>query len=414
MLNRPRVLCGIALIALLAIAPLAGAKTIRVEPGDDAIAAAIRSANHGDVIALAPGEYRETIHLPTGMTLRGISPDETILIGQLDTAILVAGPRVTIRDIEVRGSRTTQIGIASSYPVRIERSRFTGLSTGVSFTKAPLSDVVFCEFINCETGVRAAEQASPTIWGCKFQGGERGIVADDGGPYIRNNFFHDLQTALTLRTNNSHTMIVRNNVITHCTSSAIELSRNPLQMPFASIRNNIISHCPVAVRGSRELFKGFTHCAIDQCEQFTDPAQAVRSQRHRLVTEELELTVNENGLLTIGNADALKDRGMRPVNESRGTKHDIGFTDGVKQPGCQPGSTVTAPPIRFESEPYIANASCEEQQFLTLKGLRMIDQSLNYRGEQRYNGIEVEVGGRVREIRFNVDRFYGESPFMQP
>jgi hypothetical protein len=262
--------------------------------------------------------------------------------------------------------------------------------------------------------VRAVDEASPTIWGCEFRGGTHGIIAENGGPYIRNNFLHGMETAITLNTRHSHTMIVRNNVLTNCTSAGIELNRSALQSPFASIRNNIIAHCPVAVRGAADLMKGVTHCAVDQCQQISDPAGAMNAQTQHLVTEELELTVSENGALRIGNAQVLKGRGMRLASESRGTQADIGFTSGIDQPGCEPGENATTPPVRFESEPYIANATCEEHQYIVLKGLRVLEQSLYYHGEQRYDGIQVNIGGRPREIRFNVDRFYGESPYMQP
>lgn len=417
MMNRPRILFGSAVVVFAVVLVSASnvcAKTIRVEPGHDAIAQAMRSANYGDTIMLAPGRYNESVRLLAGITLRGASPDETVIVGQQDASITVLGRKVVVRDIEVRGSPATQYGIQSEYPVRLERCRFRDLQAGVSLASAPLSDVVFCEFQNCEIGVRAVNEASPTIWGCAFRNGTRGVVVEDGGPYIRNNLFHNLETALTLNTRHSHTMIVRNNIISDCTSAGIALNRSPLQSPFASVRNNIFSGCKTAARGSKDLLKGVTHCAMDQCEQASDPPGAMNPDSHHLVSESCELTVAEDGSITIDKPNVLNGHGMRQAHESRGTAGDIGLSDGVQQPGCQPGQSAEAPPIRFESEPYIANATCEEHQFLRLRGLRMVSQSLYQRGDTRYDGITVNIGGRQREIRFNVDRFYGESPFMQP
>jgi nitrous oxidase accessory protein len=87
---------------LLVFCGLATAGTIRVNPGDD-LAAAIRSANQGDVVEVARGKYRGNLLIDKTITLRGINRP-TLSGQQQGDTIRVTAPDVVIEGMIIRDS----------------------------------------------------------------------------------------------------------------------------------------------------------------------------------------------------------------------------------------------------------------------------------------------------------------------
>jgi competence ComEA-like helix-hairpin-helix protein len=76
-------LAGCASETVDRLGTLSSAVTINV-PGDySSIQEALNSAQWGDVILVAPGEYTESVTVHSGLTLQGSGPDQTVLHGQI-------------------------------------------------------------------------------------------------------------------------------------------------------------------------------------------------------------------------------------------------------------------------------------------------------------------------------------------
>ena len=186
---------------------------IDVAAGDGTLAAALTRAKPGDVLKLAVGEYRGCVIVPEGVTVRGAGPDKTKMTGKGHTLIGIGGARVTLAGIELQVGEDMERGVDSDAPVRIECCRFVKFPHGVALRGAPLSDVIACEFKECSIGVRAIGKASPTVWGCRFDGGRLGVFDMDGAPYIRNNLFCQLDEGI-------HLLGFRNDVEGQCRLAA--------------------------------------------------------------------------------------------------------------------------------------------------------------------------------------------------
>ncbi len=407
----------IMLILAAAIVPAVHADDIEVQPGPTALTDALRRAQPGDVILLGAGRYEESVEVPAQITLQGSSVDEVVIFSQEFSCVRVTGPHVVIRNIEFRGTDDTRRGVSSDYAVRIEKCRFVGLPEAVALSRAPLSDVIHCEFIRCEIGVRAIAQASPTIWGCLFEGGGRGVFALNGGPYIRNNLFHNLETGMLLVSDNVHTMIVRNNIFSRCTKAAIEVNGGDFPFAFASIRNNIFHECGAAARGSAALLGGISHCVADNCGEtpmsLTDEG-VFDYVKQQVSQEAIGLEIHENGTIEIAARQVLRGRGIRQAAESEGTTNAIGFSSDFERPGCRIKPNTTLPKMRFGNDPLIANAVSEEYLYLMMLGLRSQGQGLTTKDGRSMDTHTVQGDGKTVEIVFDISRFFGEHAGMKP
>lgn len=107
-------------------------KTIHVAPSGgeySSVLEAVQSANDGDVIELASGDYPEKVLLKNGVTIRALHPGQAKLMGVkadgIDDAVL-HGVTVGEGGVEIHSSNVVLETIKSEGPVR-----FDGISTGV-------------------------------------------------------------------------------------------------------------------------------------------------------------------------------------------------------------------------------------------------------------------------------------------
>ncbi|MEU2235093.1 nitrous oxide reductase family maturation protein NosD [Streptomyces vietnamensis] len=139
--------CTAALTAsgLGAAAPSAGSWSVhRVKPGES-IQQAVDSARPGDTIVLAPGTYRESVHITTSnLTLRGSTVFPTVIVpaatpgtdtcAQAGNGICVTGTadrpveNVTVRSLTLRGFAKN--GLWAKWTDRLEVQRVTAESNG--------------------------------------------------------------------------------------------------------------------------------------------------------------------------------------------------------------------------------------------------------------------------------------------
>lgn len=91
-----------AVIAVAGVSSLAGAAQISATP-EKRLQAVLDHAQEGDVIELAPGEYRGAIHIERPVTLIGKS-GATIVGDGAGSVVTVTAPDVTIRGITIGGS----------------------------------------------------------------------------------------------------------------------------------------------------------------------------------------------------------------------------------------------------------------------------------------------------------------------
>ncbi|MFF3603909.1 nitrous oxide reductase family maturation protein NosD [Streptomyces sp. NPDC002463] len=139
--------CTAALAAsgLGAAAPAAAGRSVhRVKPGES-IQKAVDAARPGDTIVLAPGTYRESVHITTPhLTLRGSSIFPTVLVppatpgtgtcAQAGNGICVTGTQdrpvedVTVRSLTLRGFAKN--GLWAKWTDRLDVQRVTAESNG--------------------------------------------------------------------------------------------------------------------------------------------------------------------------------------------------------------------------------------------------------------------------------------------
>jgi hypothetical protein len=407
---------AVAVAVTLVSAAASRADTFAVYPGPQAVTKAIAAARPGpgDVVRLHAGRYEETINVPGGVTLEEFGDGNAVIVGGESPCVRVTAANVTIRGLVFEAGAEAGRGIDSMHPVRIERCTFRNLPEAIALMKAPLSDVVSCDFVDCSIGVRAIGAASPTVWGCRFTGGGTGVTAIDGGPYVRNNLFVGLETGMLLVSRNPHTMIVRNNVFVDCTKSAIEVKGGDFPLAFTSVRNCIFARCGAVMTGPSGFVGGISHCAVDDCGDEPFPVTGGHPPDRSswaLVEGPLGLSVNDAGSITIEHGDALDGAGIREPTEPAGTPGHIG----LPPPFMRPGPTLASPlmpPVRLTARPLIANAVSEQYLYMGMLGVRTRGQSL--RNDEEAGMVDahrVDGGG---EIVFSVARFFGETSAMTP
>jgi hypothetical protein len=402
----PRLLTGTA--ALLLLCQLARAGDIDVKPGTGTITAAAANAKPGDTLLLAPGEYTDTVELGEGVTLKGAGAEKTSITSPDYAIISCTGPKVTIIGVELRPGEKTFSGVNSTQPVRVERCRFKGIKEGVAMMGAPLSDVVFCDFIDCGIGVRAIGKACPTVWGCKFSGGQTGVFGMDGSPYIRNNLFVSQKSAIRLSSDEA--AIIRNNVFWKCGDSAIDANaKTGIFSP--SIRNNIFDTCAVTivcpVKLEPYISNSVIHAVPDPAFHYQD-STPIKADETIAADPALELT--DQGELK-AKAEVCKGKGIRLNNEPPGTKGTIGL-DGLLHPGVAAEAEAKVPPVRFAGPIYIANSVAEEYMALTVVGMGMQRpnrQSTGQKNGVHFDTLETTKGGKPVTVEFDIDRFFSEA-----
>jgi hypothetical protein len=387
------------------------AADIDVKPGTGTISAAAATAKPGDTLVLAPGEFTDTVKLGEGVTLKGAGPDKTSITSPDYAIINCTGPRVTIIGVELRPGEKTTRGVNSLLPVRVERCRFKGVKEAIALTGAPLSDVVFCDFIDCGIGVRAIGKASPTVWGCKFSGGGMGVFGMDGSPYIRNSLFLSQKSGIRLFSDEG--AIIRNNVFWKCSDSAIDAkAKDPLFPP--SIRNNIFDSCGAALLSPDKLAQYTSHAIV---HAVPDPPFHDQSGAGTVKADQASITSADPSLeLTADNelkskSELCKDKGIRLQNQPEGTKGTIGL-DGLTHPGIT--AEAAPPPSRFAGPIYIANSVGEEYLALQALGLpRSGNQSMGQENGVRLDTLDTTKGGKPVKVKFDIDRFFAE-PGLKP
>ena len=406
-----------ALILIGAAAAIAGGETIEVSPGPGAIATALKSAQEGDIIFLKDGTHEESVELPAGVTLKGSGPDRVVMIATSYAAVRTLGPNVVIEGIEFRVTPEAHRGVAADSPVRIERCRFRSIPEAVALMAAPLSDIVHCEFVDCDMAIRAIAESSPTVWGCSIRGGNIGVFSFGGAPHIRNNLLCGMKQGMLLISDSPHPIVVRNNVFSGCTETAMECRGGEMPFPCASIRNNIFHQCAAIATGPADLLKGISHNAIDACGDAPlkpDEGESIDPASRSFVSVETGLAVSPEGQVTITAADALKNTGIREAREEAGTKRPIGLADRCNRPGCNPAANAPVPPIRFLADPLIANSVSEEYQYLRMLGLRHHRQALITRDGAPIDQLQVMRDGEEAAILFDISRFFSESAYLEP
>lgn len=408
----------LAATIVLAPASFSLAKDINVPPGHATISAALAGATAGDVLILAEGEYTDALTLPEGLTLRGVGPDKTILVPTSNVAIRIAGPKVIIADLAIRGKAgdaatplpdqdATFRGVNSDLPVRIERVRFTNIREAVALMVAPLSDVLACEFIDCETGVRAIGEACPTIAGCAFSGGRMGIFSMEGSPYIRDNLFTDNNEAIRIVAGLSCMAIIRNNTFHNNQSAAITVMSRGDRAGLLTIRNNLFVNCPVAITappGDSPIITDSVIFASSENPIRSNTGEATRDlAANRITIADPKLTL-DGFRATIVDASILTGKGARLAHEKPGAKGHIG-------PSAEPVFGVAATldpaayPVRWAEPVHTANSVSEQYQYMRAMGIRA----------SRQGKIDTDAGPQDVHTRadggklaFDISRFFGE------
>jgi hypothetical protein len=389
----------------------AASDEIVVEPGTGTISAAVSRAKDGDILSLRAGEYQDSARVATELTIVGAGVGQTRWTASEYAAITVAGPNVRIVGIEFRPGEQTERGIHSEQPVRVETCRFVGYTHAISLLGAPLCDVVACEFIDCNIGIRAIGTASPTVWACVFKGGRQGMFLMDGAAYVRNSLFCNLEEGL--RVLSADQPIIRNNIFCRCKATGVlVMRRGDVAILTPSIRNNVFESCGTAIRGPEDWLSSVGHCAVHDSGT---PPIAVEPKgtpfniaAHHVVTGDPELTLKEDGTVIIGNAALLHGRGIRLPHEPPGTPADIGLARDWDKPGCQPPTAVKLPEVRFDGPVFVANAVAEEYVAVKLWGCKAKQQTTRMEAGRRIDVLTVECAGRTEERKFDVTRFFGE------
>lgn len=399
-------------LPLLLIVSAAHAKEIHVAPGERAISKAVKQAAAGDVIVLQAGAYEDAITLPAGVTLRGAGPDKTVLKATEWACISVGGPGVRIEGIELRPGAETERAINADEAVRIERCRFRKFPSAVALMGAPLSDIVHCEFVQCDIGVRAIGHASPTVWGCSFTECRVAIYIQRGGPYIRNNLIRGGETGILIMAGDPPT--IRNCVFFGCQDAAIKILR-AADLFQPSIRNVIVSKCKSAIVGPAEATSGVSHMLLHDVSKppfvTKDRAPTLDPTKYSIVTVDPGLSVAGNGTVSCKNDGAVRGKGAPHCHPEGSPPGDFGLERNESRPGCAPLPTAHIPPIRFEGKVHLSNAVSEEYQAIAMWG---------YPRPQMHASLSADHGGLLSQhtcdkdgkevfVTFDPMRFFCET-----
>lgn len=399
---------ALLIIGLFAAAVIARADEISVEPGDGTISAAASKAHEGDVLVLAPGEYRDSVVLPKGVSLTGAGADQTTLIGTGFTAISCAEGENTIARLTIRSGEENNDGIASHGPVRIERVRFVDVLEAVSIESAPMSDVIFCEFNGTMIGVRAVKGASPTVWGCVFRDCGMGVFNIDGAAYVRNSVFVGCKDAIVTAT--GEMPIIRNCAFLSC-GNVLHTYKGQRGAGYPSFRNNIIDDCESIFISSDKSRAVLSHSVMfpetEHTFQDTDGNPLSIVVDESVVTADVGASL-DGATLTFSDREPLDDKGIRLCNEPEGTVGNIG-PDPALVPLGVGAPDVGTPALRYIGS--VRKVNCVHEEYLYLGYLgdyRMVEQSLTTRDGVRVDEVKIEVDDELRTFIFDINRFFGE------
>lgn len=384
---------------------------VNASPGKGTLSAALASVSDGGVVNLTAGEYTDSIVLRRDVSIQGAGADKTFVTGLEPWVMNCQTGKIVIRDLEVRG-RGVKRGIHASTSIRVERVRFRDVEEGIGLAGAPLSDIVCCEFIGGKIGIRSV-LGCPTVWGCRFQGMETGILSSDGSPFIFNNLIFDVSRGVVLLIGNEMP-IVRNNMFVKCNGPAIDVrSGKDAALGRTSIRNNIFEECEAAVVAEKPFGRHITHAIINKVQP-----PAFRDREGRAIVEETAawvtttdpgIKLEEDGSCRVEKVSVIVDAGIRLCTEPKGTRGILGLMRGWERPGCKPAPGATLPSIRMREEPYLVNAVMEEYQCLGLWGLQPGSQSISEKENRWIDTVSCKKGGVTVEMRFDCSRFYSED-----
>jgi parallel beta-helix repeat protein len=189
-----------ATLSVLALAPLASAATLCVNPTgaygcQQTISAAVAAASPGDIINVAPGTYPETVVIGKSVTLDGADAATTIIEAKgLSTGIYVDGlsnPRlagVLISGFTIRDANYEGILVTNATGVTISNNILTGndagLTMGASGPTCPgIPAFETGEAFDCGEAVHLSGTDHVSVIGNSITGNAGGIlISDDTGP----------------------------------------------------------------------------------------------------------------------------------------------------------------------------------------------------------------------------------------
>jgi hypothetical protein len=385
------------------------ADIIPAAPGAGTISAACAKAKEGDTIKLAEGEYADTAQVPAGVTVEGAGASKTIVNANGYAAINCAGARVVVRALTIKGGTSSTRGINTSQSLRVERCRFDHVKEAVAMMSAPLSDVVACEFVDCSIGVRAIGGACPTVYGCLFSGGDMGVFAMDGMPYVRNCIFSGSKVGIRILPGDE-TAIVRNCLFVSCKDSAIDLLSKDSALFGPSIRNCIFEGCGAAMIASTALASRTSHCVVHAVPQpaFHDKGGAeVFKVAERSISEgDCGAAVGPGGAVTFAHPELLDGKGVHAGGDAADVPARIGIEGAIRVVGC--GMNGDLPPVRFTPPNMIANAVAEEYQYMKMSGLSSSNQGVGEEAGRRFDELTCDRQGSPVKLRFDITRFWDE------
>lgn len=126
-------------LSFVLLSPLALASELRVPDQYGTLARALAVAVDGDVIVLAPGEYRESVRIHSAITLRGAGPNVTLLsasnvAGSVLSIDVGTGP-VRIEGVGFRGNPNSDLGgyvlYSAGNRLELADAQFLDLAKGV-------------------------------------------------------------------------------------------------------------------------------------------------------------------------------------------------------------------------------------------------------------------------------------------
>jgi hypothetical protein len=241
------VIAAAAALSILCLARLpepAEARVVRVAPGRPETASTLDSelaaAGPGDTLLLAPGTYRGTYTLVSGVSLIGVAgPDSTILDAD--------GGRYVLHGRDI-GDSTTIAGLT----LRNGRRDHANSGGGGIYLYQSSPTILNCVFHDhlgyLGPGVYANHRSHPVIAYCAFRDNEGylgGAIAAyvDCNPLIYNNVIHDNAAVSggAILALNSAPVILRNTIVANAASDAgggaVYLDSSP-----ALIEGNVVAH----------------------------------------------------------------------------------------------------------------------------------------------------------------------------
>ncbi len=383
---------------LLFSSAFALAETIDVPAEDGALAAALENAAPGDMLRLAPGTHAGSQRVPDGVEIRGSETGASVIVGDDFSVLNIVGNEVVVRDVEIRGGEAVQRGINAMSSIRVQGCTFTSIPEAVALMGTPLTDVLDCTFSDCRIGVRAIGWACPTVRGCTFRGGGMGVFAMDSAPRVRDCTFIENDTGL-LAAGEFRRLVIRNCVFVAPKKGAIETNGGDI-MGISAIANCVFLDCPVVLKGAASHVERVRNGVLIGCgeEPFQSRGgEAIESTETSLVTMKSEYTLRDDGTVAITDAAPMEGLGETFATDAPDAVAGVGRV------------TFDADdlPVRFREKPFVVNETREQYAYMRLHRLQMTMQSVGEEDGRRYDYMKVVDGGEEREIKFDINRYWG-------